>query len=272
MVDACLQPDPDHRPGLEELRRELRAAVGNLDADAALPAPEGSDAMWEPRVRGFWLAAFATALATACVLLARGGRPGGALVLAVVASPVLWLLRRAPRHLLLPPLAPILGTAGLSAAFPAIAGLTRPWVRRASTAALGYLWLAVAAAGLGVEGPLGPGARAPDDWSASMSGGTELLAGLAEPALVAGAAVWVAAALAFAVLVRGRLLVLDVLGAIVWSACVVSAHRLLGEEAAGPAPPGWILALTVLAVASFAALRRGAPAIVGPARAPVHDH
>jgi hypothetical protein len=190
------------------------------------------------------------------------------LVVAAIALPVVWLLRRAPRQLLLPPVAPILGAAGLSAAYPAIAGLTGPVKRRAAVAGLGYLWLATTASALGISGPLGGAARAPDDWPASLSGGVDLLAGLLEPALAAGAAVWIAAAFAFAVLVRGRLLVLDVLGAIVWSACLVASHRALGEDVAGPAPPGWLLLAMVLGLAMVAALRRGAPSVPGQATAP----
>jgi hypothetical protein len=166
--------------------------------------------------------------------------------------------------------------AGLSAVYPALAGLGWSAKRRAASAGLGYLWLATAAAAAGVNGPLGDAARAPDDWSSSAAGGADLLGRLLDPSLVAGAAVWIVAALAFAVVVRGRLLVLDALGALVWSAALVAAHRALGEDAAGPTPPGWLLLAAVLLLALFAALRRDRPRVrgtgTGRAAPALHEH
>ena len=257
LVDACLDTDPERRPELDELRGGLRAATRGLDSEAALPAPAAAQPGEAP-VRGFWLAGYVAAVCALCAWLASsGGRPGAALVLAFLATPVVWSLRRAPRLLPLPSLAPALGSVGLSAVYPALAGLADTPRRRALTAALGYVWLAATALALGVTGPLGEVGSAPATWDRSLAGGAELIASLIAPQLLLGAAVWTTAALAFAVMVRGRLLALDALGALVWSAGVVAAHRALGEGTAGPTPPGGLLLAAALGLALFAALRRG---------------
>ncbi len=48
-IDACLDPDPDLRPGPMELREQLEADLDRLDAGAAIPALEPAD---EPRQPG----------------------------------------------------------------------------------------------------------------------------------------------------------------------------------------------------------------------------
>ena len=68
------------------------------------------------------------------------------------------------------------------------------------------------------------------------------------------AAVWALAALALPLLVRGRAPVLDAIGALIWAAGLISAHRLV----AGPSgdPPGLLFAALVAAVVAALVARR----------------
>jgi hypothetical protein len=124
------------------------------------------------------------------------GRPGSALVLAVLTLPPLALLGRCDRTLLIPAAAPALGAAGLGVAFPLLAALADGWRRRALVAALGFAWLSVAEVALDRELLLGGQVSPPRGWqeSAGAALGDVLLPLLAQPALLAAAAVWAAAA------------------------------------------------------------------------------
>ena len=68
------------------------------------------------------------------------------------------------------------------------------------------------------------------------------------------AAVWALAALALPLLIRGRAPVLDAVGALIWAAGLISAHRLV----AGPGgdPPGLLFAALLAAVVAALVARR----------------
>ena len=72
------------------------------------------------------------------------GRPGAALLLLAAAAPLVLLPRRAGPGWLVAALAPVLGLAGLAAAFPALAGQRARLGERAARAALGLWWLTLA--------------------------------------------------------------------------------------------------------------------------------
>lgn len=193
---------------------------------------------------------------------AGADQPGAAFVMAVLAAPLL-----APavnsRAATLPALAPLLGLAGLAAAFPAFAGLTRGAVSRALLGACGYLWLVSLETVADKDLLLGAPASAPPSWAESAGVAlSDVVLPLLTPAVVAAAAVWAVAALILPLLVRARSPVLDLLGALVWAAGLTSALRLV----AGPAgEPSGLLVATALAAIAAAVL---APRLSEPERPP----
>ena len=90
-IDACLEPEPELRPGPQELRECLRAELPGLDSSTPLPGPCGYEDELEPaapigRVR---IAAVAALIVGLAVLAVPVGAPGLALVLAALAVPSL---------------------------------------------------------------------------------------------------------------------------------------------------------------------------------------
>jgi hypothetical protein len=167
-----------------------------------------------------------------------------------------------------PALAPLLGVAGLAPAFVGVAGLaSTPW-RRAGLACAGLLWLLAAEVLSGHSllfgVPDGVLARAGWEDSVSAAGGDALGPVLASPAL-APLALWAAFAAVLPVLVRGRFLLLDLVGASVWAAGLAAAHTGLGDvlastTALGEARGG--IAGSLLAAALAVALTAvGAPLV-----------
>jgi hypothetical protein len=121
-------------------------------------------------------------------------------------------------------------------------------------------------------------------WESSLSAGASdaLFPAIASTAL-APVVVWAAFAAVLPVLVRGRALVLDVLGAGVWAAGLVAAHTVLAGLMAGDVPlndargavAGGVLAVVVAVAAAGVGLVSpprdeeslppdGAPRIAGP--------
>ncbi len=157
-------------------------------------------------------------IALAGALAAWSGGPT-ALVIALAALPTVVLLRRSGTLWSLPAGAAVLGAAGLAGAWPALAAQAgRPW-QRAALGALGGWWLALAEVLTGDRLALG----APP--------GSALDAGHLDPLLTSGAlalaALWAGAAVALPVLVRGRLLAADLVGATAWAATLGSATQAI---------------------------------------------
>jgi hypothetical protein len=190
-------------------------------------------------------------------------REGTALLLTAAAAPVPLLLPRAGLWWSVPALAPLLGAAGIAPLYVAIAALApTPW-RRAGAAAAGFLWLLIAEIVTGHDllfgVPTGVDPRAA--WETSLSNGASdaLFPAIGSTAILP-IFVWAAFAALLPVLVRGRALILDVIGASIWAAALVAAHSGLGQIMSADVPldtargaiAGAVLAV-VLAVAAAGA-------------------
>jgi tRNA A-37 threonylcarbamoyl transferase component Bud32 len=192
-------------------------------------------------------------VATAWLLLGAG-EAGTALLAIVLALPLL-APAIAPGGLPLPGLAPLLGLAGLAPVYPALAGLTRGAAGRALLGGLGYLWLAAFEAVADRRLLLGQELAAPDGWQDSIRlTVSEVVGPLLGWSVLGPAAAWALAAFALPYLIRGRAPVLDALGALIWAAGLISAHRLV----AGPGgdPPGLLFAALLAAVVAALVARR----------------
>jgi hypothetical protein len=268
-LDQALAPEPDDRGTLADLAEALAAALPDVDDEGGtiLPHPLEATAGRLPRLgrlgaglaagglaavalaaadlpalpaiavavavaalpRAAWLVA---AAATIAMLLAPGGEvawvPGAAgLIAAAVAVPPLLLWRR-PLVWSVPAVAPLLGLAGLGGAYPAVAGQFRgPWTRAAIGAA-GLWWLLLAEPLLSRDLALG---TAPGD-------AATVLETIATSGALLLAPVWAVAALILPWLVAGRSLAADVLGAVVWAACLAAATAAVADAAGLGEPRG----------------------------------
>lgn len=219
----------------------------------ALAPAAGLLAMVRPRP-----ALVAATVGTVVWVWTGADQPGAALLIAVVAAPLLFPLVN-PRAAPLPALAPLLGLIGLGAAYPAFAGLTRGTISRAVLGACGYLWLVSLEAISDRDLLLGAPTSAPPSWAGSPGVAlSDVILPLVTLSVVAAAAIWAVAAVILPLLMRGRAPVLDLLGALVWAAGLTSALRLV----AGPGDePSGLLIATALAAIAAAVL---APRLSGP--------
>ena len=218
---------PAPRPRVRPRARVAAALCAGALAGAALAWLTPAGAFDVAPVAGAAGAALAVLLAPrlgwiamACALVAWAGGPT-ALVIALAAAPTVVLLRRAGTLWSVPAGAPLMGLAGLAGAWPALAAqATRPW-QRAALGALGGWWLALAEVLTGDRLALG----APP--------GAALDAKHLDPLLTSGAlalvGLWAVAALALPVVVRGRALAADVVGATVWAAALGSATQAVAD-------------------------------------------
>jgi hypothetical protein len=192
-------------------------------------------------------------------------RQGTALVLAAAAAPIPFLLPRAGPLWSVPVLAPLLGTIALAPVFVGVAALAPTAWRRAGLAAAGFLWLAVGEVLTGETLLFGvpEGVLSRADWEGSISAASsDALGPLVSSPALAPAAVWAAFALLLPLVVRGRWLVVDLVGAFLWAAGLVAAHTALGDmlaattaldEARGVVAGSIGAALVVLAVSQITA-------------------
>jgi len=210
-----------------------------------------------------WLAS----LAGIVLWLAVGGHAGLATVVAAAALPCPVLLRRGGPAWSAPALAAALGLIGLAGAYPALAGQSGGWVRRAALGGLGFWWLSLAEAVRGTRLWLGspPSVSPAAAWDSSPAAAAlHLLGPVLTVSVLAGAGVWALAAAALPWLVRGRSFGLDAVGAVGWASATVVAILALPEPLRGPAGAAWPRGLLVGA-ALGAALAVGARALRGPA-------
>ena len=236
---------PDAAPPSRAAGLARRAGAGALAGGIVLGAIEslGPDPAFSvPAVAG--VAALAVALlpriAWFVVAMALCGwfvspeadRQGTALILAAAAAPIPLLLPRAGLLWSVPVLAPLLGTVALGPVFVGIAALApTPW-RRAGLGAAGFLWLAIGELITGRDLLFGvpDGALPRADWEGSISAAASDALGplLSGPAL-APAVVWAVFAMLLPLVVRGRWLAVDLLGAGLWAAGLVIAQAALGD-------------------------------------------
>jgi eukaryotic-like serine/threonine-protein kinase len=236
-------PEPA-RPPLQH-RLAVRAGAGLLAGAVMLGAVEtlGPEPAFSP-LAAAGIAAVAVALLPRIAwLLAAAGlcawlvspdadRQGTALLLAAAALPIPFLLPRAGVLWSVPVLAPLLGTIALAPVFVGVAALApTPW-RRAGLAAAGFVWVAIGEllSGDSLLFGLPDGAQPRGEWEGSISAAASDALGplLSGPAL-APAVVWAAFAAALPLVIRGRWLAVDLLGAAVWTAGLVLAHAALGD-------------------------------------------
>ncbi|MEA2457375.1 MAG: eukaryotic-like serine/threonine-protein kinase [Thermoleophilaceae bacterium] len=292
-IDAALDPDPERRPTLRQLRTAIDAVDRDLSNEGGLVEPGTLERLGLRRDRGplsprgmrwpdarvLLLAgrfgagvaagglavaalqlppaaapvnplAFGTVVAIAVMLLPRiawlatvaalvvwfvlpgTGMQGAALVLLVATVPVVLLLPRAGLLWSLPALAPLLGAAALGPLFIVVAGFATTAWRRAGLAAAGLLWLAFAEIASGrtlLFGPA-PGSTSHHEWERSIgAAGDHALAPLVTSAALLPAVAWAVLAVLLPVVVRGRSLTLDLLGAILWTAGLIAAHQSIGR-------------------------------------------
>jgi hypothetical protein len=263
-IDRALSADPEQRGTVEDLHLALeeplrrtrgrsvlrRRSVGDRAEPTEVPAdvPEKDAPPDSPRrlalPRAVWMGC-ALALIVWQIWM---GRPGAALVLLAAAAPLVLLPRRGGIAWLSGALAPVLGLAGLAAAFPALAGQRTRLSERAALAALGYWWLVLAAPlldrNLWLGVPAGTPARAV--WEGSLgSTATHVLGPALSLSVLAGAGIWALAAALLPWVVRGRSATLDVVGAAAWSAALLLAfsprHLGLSAHFVSATPRGAVL-------------------------------
>ena len=199
-------------------------------------------------------------------------RQGTALVLLAAAAPIPFLLPRAGLLWTVPVAAPLLGTIALAPAFVGIAALATTPARRAGLAAAGLWWLVVGEALTGRDllfgAPSGVLPRANWEGSISAAASDALHPLLTSPA-PAPLVLWAAGAVALALLLRGRWLVADLVGAALCGAALIVGHAALGDalaadvaldQARGGIAGSVAAALVVLAVAQTAGSREAWPA------------
>jgi eukaryotic-like serine/threonine-protein kinase len=162
-------------------------------------------------------------------------RQGTALVLAAAAAPIPFLLPRAGVLWSAPIVAPLLGTIALGPAFIGVAALASTHARRAGLAAAGLWWLVVGELLTGRALLFGAptGALPRHNWESSISAAASdaLQPLLTSPALTPALA-WAAGAVALGLVVRGRWLAVDLLGAGACVAALIAAHTALGNALA----------------------------------------
>jgi hypothetical protein len=239
-IDASLDPDPEQRPPLDELRSALSTLAEALPADRPLPEPPQPPAATgtvEPmpaRPLAVLLAAGALG-----VLGALAGMPVPAAIVVLLLAPAALLLAR-PIEWVAPAGAPLLGLVGLAPCFVVFAAANARPSGRIALAALGWAWAGIVGAALGRG--LGVAAGGGEGAGASTVG--ELLTPLLGPEAVATGLVWVGAAILLGPLLElAGPAVLAVAG-LVWTAGLVAALGAIG----GPAAPTLLLTPALVAM------------------------
>jgi hypothetical protein len=237
-LDACPDPDPDVRPGLEDLDHHLDTSIPRLVHETAVPAradAEPPSASEHPALlRIAQLAALcAWGLATALVAVAAG-RPGLALVLGALSAPAILAASWLP-WAGVPLVAPLLGAASAGGAYPALAGSRGTLRERLVLGALGWWWMLFGAAAIGLGSTGGLIDDLPHDWTSSTSvAAKSLLAPLVAPEALLGAALFAIAAGVMGLILRAGHVAVALLGALLWAAGLQAAlHLVAGGELAG---------------------------------------
>jgi hypothetical protein len=259
-LDACLDPDPGRRPGLEDLDHHLDTSIPKLDHQTAVPGradAEPSRAGEHPALlRVAQLAALcAWGLATALLAVAAG-RPGLALVLGALSAPAILVTSWLP-WAGVPLIAPLLGAVSAGGAYPALAGSRGALRERLVLGALGWWWMLCGAAALGLGSTGGLIDDLPNDWTTSTSvAAKSLLAPLVAPEALLGAALFAIAAGVLGLILRAGHMAMALLGALLWAAGLQAALHLVAGGALAGAPLLPAAAALIAVIVEFR--RRGA--------------
>jgi hypothetical protein len=231
-VDACLRPQPQVRPSLAELHRNLEAALPNLDGQCAVPAPRAAEGRDQRagRLRATQLVALVAWGLGVTLISAALGRPGLALILGALSAPAILVSSRlawAP----LPVLAPLLGALSAAPMYPAAAGSRGTALERAVLGALGWCSMLVAAATLGLGSRLGLIDAAPHGWSRSTGDAARaLVSPLLTPEALLGALVFALAAVVLGGILKAPHIALALLGALLWSAGLEAGLQVVAAD------------------------------------------
>ena len=265
-IDACLVPEPELRPTAIELRDRLEAELGALDADRAVPLPEGTEEPITPPRSGFG-AAHVGALACLAVGLALLAGPlgaaGGALVVAALCVPS--LIVGAPTVGLAPAAAPLLGAAGVASASAALGVAGRNPVARAILGAGAWAWLFAASIALGAGPELGIAPQAADGWASDPAVAADaILVPLLSLESLLGAGVFALAAASLGWVLGARHASIALLGAMLWAAAVDGGLSVIGNGALGGKPLGVVTAAAFAVGVEFVLIRGRRPLWQGP--------
>ncbi len=267
-IDACLEPDPDDRPELPDLRDHLLELRGALHPDRAVPAP--AEALGVATLPpGLPARPFAILLGVGAMALlgALAGLPGLAILLAALIAPAALLLpRRRVRDWFLPALAPVLGLIGAAPAFLAVAARAERAEERAALAGLAWIWTLLAGGLMGraLGVPIGSGGTdAAAGWAAS--GPTtidQLLAPMLSPTAIAVGLTWVGGAVLLGMLLDVASPAGAAVGGLIWAGAIAALLGAAGEGAA-PTP---LLAPALLAGVGWAIWDRAGRPELRPSR------
>ncbi len=266
-VDSCLLPEPELRPSLAELHDSLQTALTSLDGHRPVPPPRSQQRPEHAAglLRVAQLMAL-TAWGLAVTVVAVLGHPGLALVLGALTAPAI-LVASPLGWASLPVLAPLLAVISVAPVYPAAAGSRGTALERGVLGALGWCWLLVGAAALGVGSDFGLIETAPDGWSGSTAdAASAMIAPLLTPEALLGAAVFALAAVALGVILRAGHVALALLGALLWSAGLQAALQLVADGGGLTDRPMLIAAAALVAVIAEFRLR---PPQVGGQAAPI---
>jgi len=271
-IDACLEPDPEDRPQLDDLREALFEVRGALHPDRAVPPP--AEALGVATLPpGLPARPFAILLGAGAVALlgALAGLPGLAIVLAALLAPAALLLDR-PREWFEPALAPVLGLIGAAPAFLALAARHDRAEVRAALAGLAWLWTGI------VGGLLGRGIGVPVDLTGSATGWAssgptsidQLLTPMLTPTALAVGLTWIGGAVLLGVLLDVASPAGAAVGGLIWAGAIAA---LLGAAGEGAAPTPLLAPALIAGVAWAIWDRAGRPDLrpylpSGPSRAP----
>ena len=268
-IDACLEPDPDDRPALGDLRDALVATRGSLHPDRAVPAPAEAlgVATLPPGVPARPLAIL-LALGAVALLGSLAGLPGLAIVAGLLLAPAALVLNRV-RDWLLPALAPALGLIGAAPAFLAVAARRERAAERAALAGLAWVWTGVAGELLGraLGVPIGAGDVA--GWASSGPIAIDgMIAPLLSPTAIAIALTWIGGAVLLGALLDVASPAGAAVGGLVWAGAIAA---LLGAAGDGAAPTVLLAPALIVAVGWAIWDRAGRPdprPILRPVREP----
>ena len=268
-IDACLEPDPDDRPALGDLRDALVATRGSLHPDRAVPAPAEAlgVATLPPGVPARPLAIL-LALGAVALLGSLAGLPGLAIVAGLLLAPAALVLNRV-RDWLLPALAPALGLIGAAPAFLAVAARRERAAERAALAGLAWVWTGVAGELLGraLGVPIGAGDVA--GWASSGPIAIDgMVAPLLSPTAIAIALTWIGGAVLLGALLDVASPAGAAVGGLVWAGAIAA---LLGAAGDGAAPTVLLAPALIVAVGWAIWDRAGRPdprPILRPVREP----